>query len=320
MAGILASLGMLLIILDSRCALESGQQAIELCSRTVIPSLFPFIFLSSLITEALWGNSGSITRFIAWIFNIPKGAESLVIPAFLGGYPAGAQAVGASFRTGCLEIKEAQRLLCFCNNAGPAFLFGMISQQFPEKWMVWSLWGIHIVSAAMVGSLLSCTEKSKYISRKQNSSIANNLKNTMKTMGIICGWVILFRILLGFLDRWILWLLPNSIRVAIWCFLELSNGCCALTQISDIVIRFVVCSAMISFGGICVAMQTASVASGLSMAGYFNGKLLQTGFSIMLSVLVIQGYGIPAFFLSVTILFFHKISKKRGSIPEFSGV
>ena len=68
-------------------------------------------------------------------------------------------------------------------------------------------------------------------------------------MGNVCGWVILFRILIAFLERWFLWLLPASVRVAVTGLLELSNGCCALAEIKDFKMRFLLCSGMLSFGG-----------------------------------------------------------------------
>ena len=43
--GIAASMGMLVLILDGKTALEGARQGIELCLRTVVPSLFPFFLL-----------------------------------------------------------------------------------------------------------------------------------------------------------------------------------------------------------------------------------------------------------------------------------
>ena len=37
-----AALGMLVLILDSKTALAGAREGIDLCIRTVIPSLFPF--------------------------------------------------------------------------------------------------------------------------------------------------------------------------------------------------------------------------------------------------------------------------------------
>ena len=55
--GFAAGIGMLLLIFDSKTALEGARAGIDLCIRTVIPSLFPFFVLSMVLTGALMGTS-----------------------------------------------------------------------------------------------------------------------------------------------------------------------------------------------------------------------------------------------------------------------
>ena len=81
---------MLALILDGRTAIDGARQGIELCLRTVIPSLFPFFVLSILLTSSLLGSSLAVLRPLGRLFGMPDGAESLLIPAFLGGYPVAA--------------------------------------------------------------------------------------------------------------------------------------------------------------------------------------------------------------------------------------
>lgn len=319
-AAALAGLGMLLLILDSRCAMESGQQAIELCIRSVIPSLFPFLFLSGLITGTVWGNSGQVLKPAAWIYPIPSGGESLLVASLLGGYPAGAIALGEYYHSGSLNRETGNRLLAYCSNAGPAFLFGMMSAQFPEKWMIWSLWGIHLLSAAMVAAVLPAPLHPLEAPAGSQISLPDHLMRTLRSMAMICGWILLFRIVIGFMDRWFLWLLPDWARITVWGILELSNGCWALSGIDSISLRYIVASAMLAFGGVCVAMQTASAASGLSVKRYLAGKLLQTLFSILLAAAVCRGFGLAAAVICVVFLTFRRICKKRSSIPAVSGV
>lgn len=318
--GVLAGAGMLILILDSKCAMESGQQALLLCIRTVIPSLFPFLFFSSLITVVLWNSDSSLLRLLGWFLNLPQGTESIAVSAILGGYPAGAQAIGNAFYTGYLKKEDASKMLCFCSNAGPAFLFGMIAMQFPEKWMCWSLWLIHILSAAMVGSLFPCSAAYHNTISEKTVFVTQNLSNSVRSMALICGWIILFRMIIGFLDKWFLWLFPESVRIAVWGILELSNGCCALQQISNIEIRFIVCAAILSFGGFCVVMQTASVVGDLPIKGYLYGKMLQMIFSLLLAISVIKNIAVPVFTLAIGLVLIPKIYKKRSSIPNYSGV
>ena len=102
-------------------------------------------------------------------------------------------------------------------------------------------------------------------------------------MANVCSWVIIFRVLITFLDKWFLWAVPVQVNVIISGILELANGCTRLYQIENVGIRFLICSALVGFGGICVTMQTASVIGQLSLKHYLLGKVLQTVFSILLS-------------------------------------
>ena len=134
-------------------------------------------------------------------------------------------------------------------------------------------------------------------------------------MATVCGWVVLFRVLLAFLKRWFFWILPAAVQVAVTGILELSNGCCELLAVTDVSDRFCICSGILAFGGLCVTMQTVSVTAGLSLKPYFWGKLLQTLFSLALAALIAYGIWLPFGVLSVGALVIKL--QKRGS---FSGV
>ena len=93
LTGIGGCIGLLVLILDAKTALQGARQGVELCLKTVIPSLFPFFVLSILLTSSLLGSRIPLLRPLGRLCGVPKGAESLLIPAFLGGYPVGAQSV-----------------------------------------------------------------------------------------------------------------------------------------------------------------------------------------------------------------------------------
>ena len=244
---------------------------------------------------------------------MPAGTESLLICAFLGGYPAGAVAVYEAFRSGAVSRDTAQRLLSFCNNAGPSFLFGMTLSLFPDAGTAWILWGIHILSALTVGILIPGKDTGS-AHLKKGESAAEVIKKAITVMAVVCAWVILFRIFIAFLDRWLLWLLPTEVKVALIGFLELSNGCCSLALVEDMRIRMILCSGMLAFGGLCVTMQTVSSVKGLGMKQYFLGKILQLLFSILLSSAVVFRFGwILPIFVAAVFLFSGRSKNKSGN-------
>lgn len=292
--GVVAALSMAVLILDGKTALEGARNGIELCLETVIPSLFPFFVLSILMTSAFSGMSPTVLRPLGRLCRIPKGFESILISGFLGGYPVGAQCISQAYQCGNLEKDEAQHLLTFCNNAGPAFLFGMVSSLFPDRWMIWALWGIHIISAVLCAVILpGGSGKSTAITSVQDVTLSTALSAAVRVMASVCGWVVIFRVIISFLKRWCLWIFPTNVQTALIGFLELSNGCSELLFVEDISLRFLICSCILAFGGLCVTMQTLSVIGTLSPSSYFLGKCLQTIFSLLISVGILYRIWLP---------------------------
>lgn len=316
--GIIAFITMLILILESKTALAGARMGLDLCLNSVIPALFPFLILSVSLTHAFYGVPLPILRPLGKLFRIPQGTECILICAFLGGYPVGAQSIGSAYSSGYLERNQAQRMLAFCNNAGPAFLFGMAGPMFPSAWMIWTLWAIHIISAFLVSVILAPGEIKKAHIPQNAISLSHAMILSIKAMTQVCGWVILFRVFLAFLSRWALWIFPVWVQVAVTGLLELSNGILALHYIDDIALRFIICSCILSCGGLCVIMQTKSVINTLSLNTYLLGKGLQTFFSLILSVsLIYKQYWIIPGILLLIIPF--KIRKNSGN-PAAIGV
>ena len=280
----MASVGMLILILDARTALAGAQDGIELCIKTVIPSLFPFFLLSSIIRNTFVGKPIKVLRPLGKMCSIPEGAESLLLLGMVGGYPVGAQGIHDAYESGALTKSDAQRMLGFCNNAGPAFIFGMIGSLFSSALTLWVLWGIHILSALVVGMLLAPKNIGQcHLKECAYKPIAQTVESSIKTTANVCGWVIVFRVVVAFCQHWFFWLLPIQLQAALVGVLELSNGCYTLQGISAQGTRFVLCAATLAFGGICVAMQTVSVTKGLGTGMYFPGKTLQAVISFLLA-------------------------------------
>lgn len=277
-------LGMTALILDTQTALSGAAAGLELCLRTVIPSLFPFLILSVLVTGNLAGRRISVLHPIGRLCRIPVGAEGLLAVGLIGGYPVGAQCVAQACRTGMLRREEAKRMLGFCSNAGPAFLFGMLCGVFTESRSLWALWGIHILSAIMTGILLpGGSFRTVDPQNIRPQTLTQALETSLKTISVICGWVILFRVMLAFYQRWFLWFFPDVVSVMISGFLELTNGCCGLQLAGHEGVRFLMAAAMLAFGGLCVCLQTLSVTEDTGAGMYLTGKLLQTAISIGLA-------------------------------------
>lgn len=285
--GLFASIGMLLMILDTKTAIAGAQEGITLCLMTVIPSLLPFFMLSILLTGSISGIQSKLLSPISRLCRIPQGSESIFLIGLLGGYPAGAQAVADCFASGQLRKEDARRMLGFCSNAGPSFLFGIVASVFSQRSSSWLLWLIHIFSALAVGMLLpGGSNCSNVLSQQKNVTVPEALTRSVKTMAKVCGWIIVFRVILAFFNRWFIWMFPTPIRVVIFGIAELTVGCTSLSAIQCEGLRFILAAAFLGFGGICITMQTVSVTEKTGCSMYIPGKLLQCLLSILLAAAV----------------------------------
>jgi len=285
--GITAACAMLVIIFDTRTAIVSAREGVSLCLQTLIPSLFPFFVLSGVINSSLLGQNLRLLQPVGQICKIPKGTESLLVLGLLAGYPIGAQLITQAYKAGKISKRSALRMLGFCNNVGPAFLFGILSPLFSSIKTIWIFWCIHILSALITGCVLPSSEtETTHITPSVAISFSESLQKAIKATAGVCGWVILFRVVLGFCNRWFLWLFPASVQILFSGILEMSNGCVLLHNISNEGERFILSGIMLAFGGLCVGMQTISVTEGLGTGWYFPGKVLQTALALLLSIMV----------------------------------
>lgn len=283
--GCLAAAGVVVLILDAATAIKAAQEAVQLCVHAIIPSLFPFFVLINLLGSALSGFPMKWFAPLEKLMHLPKGSGGVFLCGSLGGYPTGAQLVRRSWEDGLLNTEDAQRMLAFCSNAGPAFLFGMVGPLFDCAYTAWIIWGIHLISSVLVGCLYPKTDHQSASPMKPvEPSVGDSLKRAVTVMGYVCGWVVLFRVIAAFLLKWFLWRQPTELQVVAISILELANGCAVLDLVENEGLRMVIASLAVNFGGICVLMQTSSVIGGLTIGTYIKGKLFQTVFATILSI------------------------------------
>ena len=241
------------------------------------------------MTGALGGTSLKILKPIRRLCGLPGGCEVFLLSGLLGGYPIGAQCVSQAYHDKQLSRQDAEAMLSFINNAGPAFIFGMAGPLFSHPAAGGILWAIQLLSAILTARFFPPTGNPGSLSNGRSMTFPQSIRRAIESLSMICGWIILFRIVLVFLQRWFFWYCSPEIQVLLTGVLELSNGCLDLPKIENESLRFILCSIFLSFGGICITMQSRSVTQGLSLKYYMRGKLLQTVFSLLISITLCTG-------------------------------
>ena len=211
-----------------------------------------------------------------------------------GGYPVGARTTAALAESGALSREEGERLLAFCNNAGPGFLLGICGGAvFSSPRAGAALYLIHTASALFTGMLLTRrlpplrAEPLQAAKQRRDVSLAAAFPAAVQgaLAGIlnVCAFVVVFQVF----TRLLLCALSTSFRASLPCalligFFELTSGVMALPNTRG---GFLACAALLAWGGLSVHCQTLGVLSASPLRGklYLRGKAVQTLISLILA-------------------------------------
>lgn len=282
---------MLWFLADSADLRVSSVKALSLCARSVIPALFPFLVVSSMLVQL--GFADQITPWCSgWmtlLFRLPGCAGSALILGLIAGYPVGARTAGELYRSGLLTRDEAQRLTAFCNNSNPVFLISVLGSGVFHSVRVgiW-LWLIHIASALLTG-LMFCGRHSSTSRRRVPPSpvsgspalsavLVTSVRSAAETMLAICAFVTFLFVLASPLS-----VLPQPLGAALTGGLELFS---LLPHLSNDAVSFVLAAGCSGWGSLSVLCQTAAVLDGfgLSIRSCARGKLCQGILSVLLAI------------------------------------
>lgn len=283
---ILPTLGLLgvmaLLLLCSADAAQAVRDALALCVQSVIPALFPFFVVSSLFIDlgcaAVLGRS--LAPVMHRLFGVSGAGGTAFLLGIIGGYPVGGRTAGELYRSGQCEREECERLLAFCNNAGPSFILGIAGLGCFGSVRVGAwLYLIHVGAAVMVGLLFRSTSRQMGRPKKTETprwadALIEAVRGGAMSMVNICAFVVFFLVILRLLSRF-----TGIQHGAILGIVEMTNG---ILRLANDRRGFIWAAGLLGWGGLSVHCQTAAVlsGSGLSLKRYFIGKALQAAISM----------------------------------------
>ncbi|MCC8076094.1 MAG: sporulation protein [Clostridiales bacterium] len=280
-----------------QAAADAAREGLALCGGVVVPALFPFFVLTSLAVSLGMAQllGAALAPALGPLFRVSRAGVGALALGLVGGYPVGAGAVRQLYQEGQCSKSEAERLLAFCNNCGPAFLLGAAGAGvFGSTQAGLLLLAGHWLGACSVGVLFRCSGEVP----RQNaaptpiqgvslaSAFTGAVKSAVQSTLNVCGSVVLFRVLLQLLSltgalEWCA-ALPNGQALA-WGLLELTSGVNALEPERGFTGAMVCGAFLMGFGGLSVLCQTLALleGSGLDLRPALVGKLAHGGFAAL---------------------------------------
>lgn len=290
--------GLLLCI--PTAAAEGVRSGLALCARSVIPSLFPFLVLSPILSDGI--RRGMALLFRGRLCDRTAALLSAYAVGMLTGFPVGALTVLSFMGQGRIDREDAARFLGVCTGASPAFLIGYVGEALwdsPELgWILWFLQSF----LCFTGVLLLLRKRPSVIvgngtmTEEASPTLAQCLQGAVPRMLQICGCVVLFSVLRTFICRWF----PTGIAVGLGGMAEMTGGLSDAAALyteglMDKISAMTVSAAVIGFGGGCVGMQIADAAAeaGISMRQYWLQRILLGAVSALVAAFAgLSGYGI----------------------------
>ncbi|MBR6556091.1 MAG: hypothetical protein IKT60_01545 [Clostridia bacterium] len=254
--------GLLLLLLCPSAAADGARAGLSLTIEVLLPSLFPFMVLTDLLTGSAL--PGTERRFLSFILG------------FAGGYPTGARLVCGLYSSGRIRREEAEWRLGWCSNCGIGFLFGTVAAGLLGRPAL----GITLLLSQVLSALCCAL----FLRPPRRASVAvflptaagglpAALSRAAKAMAGVGSGVILISALLSAAES-LLPPLPPLISALLRGTCELSLGARAAAALPG---GGVLLSSVCAFGGLCVHLQCLGFISAarLSPRRYFAGKALQ---------------------------------------------
>ena len=308
----------LALVLWPEQAMGAMRDGIRLCGNVILPSLFPFFVLSSMVVEL--GMSRYLGKLLepvmAPLFRVNGSCAAALALGFVGGYPVGARTAIQIYENGQCSRTEAERMLAFCNNSGPAFILGVVGAGvFGSGGLGLLLCLVHLLASLTVGVLFRFyrpgdkpqTRRARgpefqaaSFSRAFTHSVTGALQSTLNICAFILFFTVFLRILahagvLEAMGRLLSLLLSPLGMDQTWAerlltgLVEVSSGVSSLTD-GTLSGRLSMAAFMLGWAGLSVHCQVLAFLgdSGLSMATYVTGKLLHGGISALLAGLLFR--------------------------------
>ena len=290
--GVASLLTFIIFFCNSDIAIEYMKKGLKLCATSVIPSLFPFMVISELIVKSsLSYKIGGVLKYpMKSLFGVSEAGGCAFLLGILCGFPIGAKSAISMYDSGAIDKDELERLLCFSNNPGAAFIISTVGiSLFGNRRVGLLLYVCIILSSITVGicsnAFLGKTKKEPlhraYVCAPHKDTVSvftSAVSSSAISMLTVCAYVVFFSSLVGCISSSLHSLsLPTAICALVFGFFEMTSGVNAATEVKNIELSLILCALFTAWSGFSVHFQIMTICSGrsISFKKYFVAKAIQ---------------------------------------------
>lgn len=272
----------------------------------VLPSLFPFFFITKLLSEfnLVFIFFNNFKWFSKFFFNTSPISIYIFFMSIISGYPVGAKLVSEFYEKGLITKNEAHKIITFSSTSGPLFIIGSVGIGFFNDFSLAIIVFVsHVVGAFLNGIIYRNCYKTQFIEQNFSKESSNNILddcmyNSIRSVLIVGGYIVIFYCLIDILIDF------NILYPLIWLFnkilgetaigfiagiIEVTKGCLIISKTSSGFLNSaMMLSFIISFGGFSIHMQALTFLNKakISKKFYFLQKITHALISMCLALLI----------------------------------
>ena len=292
-----------LLFINPKHYINSVSVGLSVWATAVLPSLLPFFIITKSFSAInIIPFKNRFFSLLSKLFKVPSCGIYIFIMSVISGYPVGAKLIEEFYKIGCLNEKQATKLVAICSTSGPLFIVGTVGIMFLGSIKLGFILLIaHIVGVILNGILYrNCIttnlmfENLSKTTNKNANILYDIMINSILSVLVVGGYISIFFMIIDMLSFCNITVVLNEIlhkilfrfgieKEATMSFfnglIEVTNGCNSLSLLSlSNVKKVVISSLLIGFGGCCVHMQSLTflLSSKVNLKFYFLSKTTQS--------------------------------------------
>lgn len=273
-----------MLILHPEKYIKSVYNGMLLFAVNVLPALFPFFFLTKLLTSL--SAVDSITKFmqkpVKKIFKLPPQCSFIFFMSILSGYPVGAKLISEFYVKGGAGRKNLTRTAAVCSTSGPLFIMGTVGfTMFGSRAAGFMIYAAHILSVLLFALASGLFVKDKDIKDSgiifshdinRDNILSESIYSSVMSIMAAGGFISIFYMLIdmlagsfaaGFAENILskvfelLSLPPCLAKGFLNGIIEITRGCLDISNTSaPLCFKLPFCAFLITFSGACIMMQS----------------------------------------------------------------
>ena len=300
---------MIALIINPSSNMIAFSTGLNIWATRVVPALFPFMVLTMMLSNTNLVNiiGQAVSSGTRKLYGISGNSTFAIIMSIISGYPTGARTCATLYENGQITKEDATRTMSIATTSGPLFILGTVGGGMIKSTQI----GVLILSSHILGACINgLIYKGKYNSNsikcyiQSSNNMSDIISSACSTMLIIGGYISMCMVAINVLNNiGIIRLLielfskigiaPSITQGVLMGIIEITCGCNVIATLNCPIIIATICTALISFGGLCIHLQCMTYAKKFGMKYYqfvvqkITHSVISTAICVIVGLLIL---------------------------------